>query len=279
MKVRQSTVKDCYRSMQFSLEQPTYHGGSQRACGTAYHYALELYAEERIRRQEFWLPDAAGIDALIEAAVVKFDETAALTPSHESELEKTPGNFKWNKAMPDRESVIAALGAMIPSYFENGVWPPEWTYLAVERGFSLPFFNEHTRNGSIDLILMDPYGYIIGDDQKTTGKGWASHKEHPRKNIQAPWYKTALESMYPDAPGHRFVFSIMTYKGKFERRISDPEPRHQEAADHLLQDVVNMYVVAKANGMDMPANPQSTLCSPEYCDWFDICPHGSSLED
>lgn len=277
MKIRQSTVKDCYYSMQLNFEQPTYHGGSARAVGTGYHYALELYGLERIQRG-FWVPEGQDLDFLVDAAQRKFDETAELKPSHESELSKTPGTFKWNKTIPDQETAYGAIDLMVRSYFENGVWPAEWTYLAVEQGFSLPFFNEHTRNGSIDLILQDPNGWIVVDDQKTSGKGWATGKEHPRKNIQAPWYVTAAREMYPDAPGHRMVFSIMTYRGKFERRISDPKPKHEQAADALLRDVTNIYVIAKANGMDLPANPQSTLCSPEYCDWFDICPHGSVLE-
>lgn len=276
MKIRQSTVKDCYRAMQYNLEQPTYHGGSARAVGTAYHYALEQHYLDRMNG---W--NRYGVDYLVELAQDRFWRSVELAPSHPTEYEKERGNFKWNKTIPDEETAMMAIDVMVRAYFDpetGGVWPEDWEVLGVETSFELPFFGEHTRNGSIDLTLRDPNGWIVGDDQKTAGKKWPAHKESPRKNGQGPWYTHALQQLYPDAPGHRFVYSVMTYKGVFERRIADPGPEHIRANDELLANVANLYIVMKANGLDLPANPGSNLCSPEYCDWWDICPHGAVID-
>jgi hypothetical protein len=273
MKVRQSTVKDCLRSMQYTIEQPYFHGGSVRALGTGYHAGIELLYRARMAGIE--LPT---LDQIIEHAVKTFDDTASMVPSHATELERQAGNFKWNKAVPDRETAVEMLNVMLPSYLEHGVYPDDWQVLGVEVPFSLPWIEHDTRNGSIDLVMLDPHGWVVIDDQKTSGKSWPENKHKPRKAHQAPWYVSAARQLFPGAAGYRFVFSIMTYKGKFERRISDPEPRHEAAADQLLWDTVALYKTARANGLELPANPQSNLCSPEYCDWWDYCPFGAALD-
>lgn len=273
MKVRQSTVKDCMRSMQYSIEATVYHGGSIRAVGTGYHAGVEhLYLA---RQHGLVMPSP---DECLEVAIQAFDDTSSMKPSHATEFSRTPGNFKWNKTVPDRDTAVEFLQVMIPAYFEQGLYPDDWQVLGVELGFELPFTGDLTRNGSIDLVMLDPNGWVVIDDQKTTGKMWPENKHKPRKAHQAPWYVSAAKEMFPGANGYRFVFSIMTYKGKFERRISDPEPRHEAAADQLLWETVALYKTARANGLDLPANPSSNLCSPEYCDWWDVCPFGEALD-
>jgi hypothetical protein len=275
VKVRQSTVKDCLRSMQFSIEAKTFHGGSVRAVGTGYHAGLELLYGAR----------AAGLvlptlDEVIAHGRSVFDDTASLTPSHATEREREPGHFKWNKTIPDTETAHESIGLMLTSYFNtpDAIYPDDWTVLGVEVPFELPFAYGDTRNGSMDLAVLAPDGGVVVDDQKTAGKRWPENKHKPRKAHQASWYVSAARQLWPDAPYYRFVFSIMTYKGQFERRVSDPEPRHEAAADQLLFDHVALYKVAKANGLDLPANPSSNLCSPEYCDWWDVCPFGQALD-
>jgi hypothetical protein len=273
VKVRQSTVKDCLRSMQYTIEQPTFHGGSVRALGTGYHAGVELLY--LARQHGLVLPTPAEA---IAHAIKTFDDTSAMVPSHATELTRTAGNFKWNKTVPDRETAVEMLNVMLPAYYEQGLYPADWKVLGVEVPFELAWSELGTRNGSIDLVLQDPNGWVVIDDQKTAGKAWPEGKHKPRKAHQAPWYVSAARELFPGAPGYRFVFSIMTYKGKFERRISDPEPRHEAAADQLLFDTVALYKTARANGLELPANPSSNLCSPEYCDWWDICPFGAALD-
>lgn len=276
MKVRQSTVRDCLRAMQYNLEMPVYHGGSARALGTAYHAALEWYYDSRAR----WGDYSPIMEDLIEHAIDVFDKTVAMEPSHESELSKQPGRFIWNKTVPDRDDAIAKLKVMIPTYFapDGGVWPSDWEIVAVEHGFQLPWKGPHTRNGSIDLVLRAPDGGIVCDDHKTAGRRWNQGAEKPRKKHQSAWYVSAAREIWPDAPYYRFCFSVMTYTGQFERRISDPQPKHEQAADDLLFQTVALYETMRANGMDLPANPSSNLCSEAWCDHWDICPHGAALD-
>jgi hypothetical protein len=276
MRVRQSTLGDfdkCARAMQYSIESPVYHGGVARAIGTAYHAGLE-FAYNNLRANDVW-PDVRM--AIIEA-IERFDRTAALEPSHESEKTKRKGTFKWDDAFPDAATAHATIAHMLESYWGDPDcrWP--WPVLGTELGFSLPFWGDHTRNGSIDLVLEDPNGWIVGVDHKTAGKGWNFNKHHARKQNQAPWYVAALRELFPDAPGYRFFFDIMTYKGKFDRREAVVSPEHIAAVDTKAVQVVTLYEGMRAGGFDLPANPASNLCSPKYCDHWDICPHGAVLD-
>jgi hypothetical protein len=279
MRVHQSLLDDCLLRMQYKIETKHYYGGSIRALGSAYHKAIENYY---VRRQKdgFFLPDDELIGILIGEAAAEFEAICSGdTTSHVSETTRTRAGFTWNKNVPDFQSGLDLLQVMVPAYFEAGVWPEGWEVLGVEQFFELPWTDRHTRGGSIDLILYHPEtDTVVGDDQKTAGRAWNKGKEKPRKNIQAPWYSWAIRDLYP---GHRWylsTFSIMTYGGKFERRESNPDPVHIEAAADLLHSTAAMYEVIRANGMDLPANPGSTLCSPEYCDFFEQCPHGSRLD-
>lgn len=278
MRVRQSTfTKDCLRSMQYYLEAPAvYHGGSKRAIGTGYHAGLEYLYGHRMEH---------GHDASVGNEV-----RWAATEAFHNEVERAGENFNWDKDFPDAESCLTVMDSMLVAYLtgtlEDGSpirWPLDWKVLGVEMDVSLPFYGEHTKGGSMDLVLEDPNGYIIGVDHKTAGKMWDRYKHTPRKNLQASWYTGALMEMFPDAPGHRFVFDIITYAGKFERRIADATPAHVKAAEDKAIQVVSLYEGMRANGMDLPANPASTLCSARYCDFFGtkenpICPHGAVLD-
>lgn len=275
MKVRQSTLgtaSDCMRKLQFELEAGTYHGGVVRAVGTAYHYGLELFYDPA--------RDITDIDLLVAGAIRRFDEVASMAPSHESEFEKTPGTFKWDEKFPDAASAHEAIEKMLRAYFATPgtVWPDDWTVLAVEQSFAQPFYNGHTRNGSIDLVLQDPNGYIIGEDHKTAGRAWPATKHLARKQAQPPWYVAALMELYPDAPGYRFFYDIMTYAGKWERREVLVTPEHIAATESRAIEVVTLVAGMRKAGMELPANPGSNLCSPRYCDWWDVCPFGAALD-
>jgi hypothetical protein len=278
MRVHQSFLDDCLYRMQLKLETNQFFGGSVRALGSGYHKSIENYY---VARQHGGAvePVAAEIDRLVLNAQDDFDRLTTGGTSHSSETDREFGGFKWNKAIPDRDTAMEKLDVMVRSYFEGGnYYPADWQVLAVEQFFDLPWFGEHTRGGSIDLILLDPNNWVVIDDQKTAGRAWPRGKESPRKNIQAPWYSWAVQELFPGYSGYRSVFSIMQYNGKFERRLSDPKPEHVAGAVNALSSAVGVYEVSRANGLDLPANPSSNLCSPEFCDYFSTCPHGSALE-
>lgn len=283
MRVHQSFLDDCGRRLQFKQEDPAYFGGSVRAMGSGYHKSLEMHYLMR-QDEGFFEPDENHLLWLIETGQLEFQAICEGTnTSHVSEEGRERGGFIWNKNVPTLEDGFEMIDKMVRAYFgpEGGHWPADWQVLGVEQFFDLPWLPEQdlTRGGSIDLIMYHPEtDTVVGDDQKTAGRAWNKGKEKPRKNIQGPWYSWAIRELYPDRSFYKTTFSIMTYGGKFERREATPSLRHINAAAQLLFDSVTQYKITRANGVDMPANPSSTLCSPEYCDYFDRCPHGSVLD-
>jgi len=263
--------------MQYNIETKVYNGGSVRAVGTGYHKGLETHYAAR--RDGLLLPT---VDECVAAAIDEFDAVSSGAPSHSSELEREAGVFKWNSRVPDRAFAHGVIETMVRSYFDNGhFWPLNYQVLGIECSFNLPWRNDHRRGGQIDLVLLEPSsGWLFIDDQKTSSKNrWAKGKESPRKNLQAPWYFWAAQELFPGHVGARFSFSIMLYNGTFERREATPTAAHIAAAEDVLEQTVALYEVLRANGMDLPANPGSNLCSPEWCDWFEsVCPHGAALE-
>lgn len=269
MRIRQSLLGSfdaCPRRFQYSLESPpdVYHSGIVRAVGTAYHAGLEYYyMTTLVGRADH--PSLAEVQDMARSTLL-------------DEIERAGENFIWDDKFPLVDDADECIGSMLMHYFEDGhAWPSDWEVLGVEEKFTLPYFN-YELAGTIDLVLRDPNGWICGVDHKTAGRRWDQYKHHPRKNNQAPFYVGALAELYPDAPGHRFVFDVMTYKGEFERRISDPTPAHVEAVKAKALQVAALYEGLRAAGMDLPVNPSSTLCSKRYCDWWSVCSSGAILD-
>lgn len=262
MRMRQSTLGDadiCLRRLQFNLEAPrdVYHCNPARAIGTAYHAGLE-YAYTVVGQGAKWPSLMSQCDVALVAL--------------EAEHEKAGDHFQWSKDYPDIASMMAVVSEMLAAY-EPYRW--QWQVVDVELVFDLPWIREHTRGGAMDLVLQDPNGWIVGVDHKTAGRMWPEKKSTARVSNQGPWYVAALKELFPDAPGHRFVFDVMTYAKKFERRICDPRPEHLVNIEHKALQVVSIVDGMRANGLDLPANPSSNLCSSEYCDWWNICPFGA----
>ena len=280
MKLRQSTLGSfdaCPRRMQYDIEGTTYNGGSIRALGTAYHAGLELYYDpDKLNnggcRRNMTVQDC------IDWAYQVFDDTAALKPSHASEFVKEAGVFKWDDRVPDHDSAYELLTKMLTEYLTNHVWPVDFKVLAVEPSFSDEWRDGHTLNGSIDLVLEQD-GFIYGVDHKTAGRMWPRDKESARKMAQSNMYSAALWRMYPDAKGVIFAYDVMTYAGKFERRVSAVTPETMAAFEDKAWQVVSLYTTMRDMGLDLPTNSSSTLCSPKWCDSWDICPMGAALEN
>jgi hypothetical protein len=281
VRIRQSMLGNadsCLRRMQYSIEQPAFGWGVSRSIGTAYHAALETLYRSR-------MPSGVLVPSVSSSVLYRPDIQLAhlqlvAYETFDAEVEAAGDSFIWD---PDkagnRDEAIQKIDLMVTEYW-NGrwEWPEDWQVLGVEVSFEQPWDYGHTRTGTADLVMLDPNGWLVVDDHKTAGKKWARGKEHARKSNQAAWYVPAMRELFPGHAGYRFVFSVMTYKGEFERRISDPERRHEEATAAKALQVVALYEGMRANGLDLPANPASTLCSPKYCDFFAVCPHGLSLE-
>lgn len=228
------------------------------------------------------LPEVSQAEALAEAIAI-FDESQLVDLYDNTPIEQ----FNWDAKVPDRETAVAVLTAMFAEAWKF-LWPDSYKILAVEHNewFDDPDVGEgvQTKLGA-DLVLLDEANdELIADDFKTAAKAWPEHKESPRKNTQAPFYLRNLRRAFPGHARYRFVFSIVTYGGprsepKFERRVSDPSPLHEEAVRVRARNFVFAYETIHVRaGMDLPANPASTLCSPKYCDMWSGCAFGAQLE-
>jgi hypothetical protein len=271
----------CELSMQYAIEDPVYRTGSSRAVGHGYHAGLEHRYRTETEGQRF--PDSElSLAESIHWGVTAFDR----------ELSETGENFIWDEKVEDRETAVDMITRMLTALWEteNGLWPSDWPTLGVELPWELEHNGVTITSRGIDLIKQDPNDWIIGIDHKTAGRAWGLSKHHARKKAQGPLYVWALQQLFPGAPGYRFAYDVIRYPLKratkdhpagwvgFERRIADPEPAHIAAALARVEQAAWLYEKVRSVGMDMPANPTSTLCSPQYCDFFTTCPFGASLD-
>jgi hypothetical protein len=275
---RMGSFDKCGLAFQYDTELPRTGGGSVRGTGTGYHAGLELLYRCRMLQAS-----EPTVDECVAAGFTAFD----------NDLNQTnPERYIWAEKVPNRATAHELVERMIRAYFDpenDAVWPSDWKVIGVELPFKITRDSIGFR-GVIDLALQAPDGGIVGVDNKTNGSyGWKVGKESPRKQAQPPIYRAAMENLWPDAPYYRFVFDIMTYgvlskktgersPCKFERRISDPSPLHVNATWSKALQIITLYNGMRAGGMDLPANTSSDLCSPQYCDHWDYCPHGAVLD-
>lgn len=290
MKISQSIlsqVDKCGLAAQFTLDTPVWFKratSGSRAVGTGFHAGLQYGYEHR---QDYG--DFPPLQNTLDVAVKTFRDELV----HDHYTNTPVEVVKWDDKVPDEATGVAILRAMLMEYFEgknaegkNHYWPLDWRVVAIEHPFKMAAADrlELTSNG-IDLLMESPDGRtLVGEDHKTANKAWDQHKALPRKNNQAPMMTWAMRQIWPDYAFYRFCFGIIIYPGKatpprFERRISDPTPAHEAAILKKAVDFAFLYetIHIKA-GMDLPANPASTLCNPKWCDFFDGCPHGAALD-
>lgn len=277
----------CLLSAQYTIDRPSWVqqvAGSARAVGTGYHAGLELYYLERMA--------VPGLRPDLPSMITKGQEIFEVSMSTDLYDNSPVDVFKWDETIPDQEHANRFIERMLTAYV-NGteedptskVWPDDWQVLGVEVHAQLddPEVGMPTKFGA-DLVLRAPDDGIVLVDQKSAGKAWGAGKEHPRKNVQAPFYGRNARRLYPDAPYYRFVFDIMTLPKpktppRFSRRISDPKPEHEAAIVKKAVDFLTVYHEVHVRlGRDLPANPASTLCNPKWCDFFEGCPFGRALE-
>jgi len=294
VKFRQSLLGEadkCLRSLQYSIQGPPdgiKGSGISRELGTGYHAGLELFYAD-VKDGKVRLPSNIDWTKYFDHAVDEMELSISEVPEE---------HFIWSEKIPDKDRAFEILEVMLHAYFDPDspkYWPvmpitssdtsPRWSVIGTEVSFiwadrslnSLVTGEMGERGGTLDLLLRAPDGGLVAVDHKTAGRAWDRNKHHPRKNNQAPWYVAWLKHEYPDAPYHRFCFDIMTYTGKFERRISDPDERHIEAIGQKAVALRRVLDIID-QGFDLPTNPASTLCSPLYCDHWRYCSSGAAAE-
>lgn len=296
MRVSQSTlgaVDKCLLSAQYTMDPPEWHkraGGSERAVGTGYHAGAELLYQARLDGK-----DDPSLGEMVDKGIEIFDLSQTLDLYDNKPIE----NFIWTDRVPDDDTAHGLIRQLLTEYMEGKQadgspipWPKDWTVVAVEFAKYYPTSTLFTPNGDLeietklgaDLIVLDPNGWLWLIDHKTSWKAWDRGKHEPRKQNQAPMYVANARKAFPDVKGYRFVFDIMQYPNTkrgplFERRVSDPKLIHETAIVKKAEDFAFLYdtVHVKA-GMDLPANPASSLCNPKWCDFFQGCPYGAALE-
>lgn len=280
-----SSAGDCQRKAQYTLDRPAWAqrvGSAPRAVGTGFHAGLELYYQAR-HDDMIGVGPGPGILPTLDDCVgraIEIFNTSMTTDLYDD----TPIDaFLWDDKIPDIETAHQYITAMVTAYWPHH-WPDDWQVLAVELHGTRadPYIGADVKIGA-DLVLVDPNNWLVGVDFKTAGRRWQEGKEHPRKNVQAPFYLRLLRQIFPGHAGYRFVFDVMTYPNKsgecvFERRISDPTPLHEQAVADNAKAFVNLYqTIHVEQGLDLPVNPASTLCSARWCDMWSGCPSGAAL--
>lgn len=289
MKISQSLLSQadkCGLALQFTLDTPVGFKrttSGPRAGGTGYHAGLQHAYEHRQVCGSF-----PPLRNTLEIGVQSFLSELKWDHYTNTKVEKV----LWDDKVPDEATGIALVRAMLMEYFEgknaeglNHYWPMDWEIVAIEHPFKLDALEglQLTSHG-IDLVVRSPDGTtLVGEDHKTAGKSWDQGKATPRKNNQAPMMTWAMRQIWPNEQHYRFCFGVMVYglKGgpKFDRKISDPSAAHEAAVVKKAQDVAFLYeTIHLKAGMDLPANPASTLCNPKWCDYFEVCPHGRVLD-
>jgi hypothetical protein len=272
--VRQSllgSADKCLRAFQFDLENKDHPqaGSVARAIGTAYHGDKELFYNEFFNRTQIAHNSphifVAHAQALLLEEIGKVD----------------PEQFQWSKNCQNADQALDILDVMSTAYYTGEhYWQEPYTLVGSEVlfGYSEPMeVRGVVVRGAMDRVFEDPSGWITIVDDKTAGKRWPHDKHNARKQNQPPFYIGVAQELWPNRPGYRFVFDIMTYKGEFERRQSHVTEAHVHATFEKAQQILALYNGMRSGGMDLPVNPSSNLCSEAYCDHWSYCSQGAVL--
>lgn len=288
-KMRQSTIGsalDCTKKMSFQLDPSIpYHNGVVRAMGTAVHKGHEDYYLHRRETGEL----ETDIKPWVRAALKAFEE----------EIERAEDRFDWRvePAKPhlktpkpeiryDFKQASEKIAEGIVYYHQNKCyWPEGYDVIEAELQFNLPWpgRDEWLRHGTIDLVLRDTTnGQLILVDHKTS-KGPKKESDYSAaKSPQAAYYLHAAQLMHrildPGDLPLRFVYDVLALThGKtptFMRFDQNRTPKQIEAVQQQAEDIIS---IIEAGGPFLP-NTSSFLCSEMYCDFWDICPYGSTLK-
>lgn len=266
--IHQSTIGQadtCHKRLEFDLDPSIgYTNGSQRAVGTGYHAALELYYEN---------DGSVTRDAMLSAAIAAFDREVELTPEE---------NWSWDEKAPDRDTALGLMGTMICAYVDGAhAWPlDEFKVLYTEATIILPLHGDWVVRGTLDLVLEDSNGWHVLVDHKTANRPWAKDKHLPAKTNQPSWYQKWWPQTYAithggEIPQAHFVFDVMTYDGNFKRI---PAPRRPLDLEIVVEKAELVTDLIDRGGPFLP-NTQSFLCSEKWCDHWFRCPFGARMQD
>jgi len=255
-----NTADICQTRLEFTLDpdRPN-RGGVSRALGTGYHAGLDHLYTCRLNGLAYIKED------VLAAGAASFVETLRWTDQF---------NWKVNDRIWTYGEVQELIESMLLAYLDQGCqWPDEYRVVAVEQPFTLDWIEGWKRHGTIDLLLQNlNTGWYYLVDHKTSTKRWSAKKSTAAASSQAAWYL----DVYREILGTHevsFVYDVMTHAGRFDRI-----PAHRTEPQIALTKVRAIQVadLIERNGPFLP-NPSSNLCSETYCDFYQECPYGQTL--
>ncbi|HYF45465.1 MAG TPA: PD-(D/E)XK nuclease family protein [Acidimicrobiales bacterium] len=287
--LRQSTLgtaDTCLKRLEYDLDPRIPYGtGEARAVGTGYHAGLECYYRWRqgeevggqcpTRDDSFAYSDPdleRFLMACIFAAAIEAFDREANTDGFQFDPESS------------RDRAVQKISRMLEEYFlsQRCYWPAGYEILAVEQEFLYPAPANRPGwavKGTVDLILRDPNGWLIIVDHKTATRPWKKNKHEARQTNQPAWYLHHVRLLCTDPdtgemPNVAFVFDVMTYDGKFERRPASRQGHEVAAVIVKAEHVMGLI----ERGGPYPPNVGSFLCSRRWCDHWLYCPFGEAME-
>jgi hypothetical protein len=250
-----SNAEACLKKFEFSFEKHPVVPSESRIVGWSYHAGQEAHYRARMGGVKL-SPSDRNLAAL---ARFEADSVAMIDMG-----------VKWESSAND---AFGKVIVMLNAYFDGGYeWPEDYRVIDVENKFVIDWIPGWEAVGVADIVLEDPCGWLIVDDHKTSGKKWAYNKHDPRKNGQGPWYAHWHEQLYQRPT--LVTFSVMTYKGDFERRLATPRPDQVEAVMARAEGFARLLDA----GVALPGNPSSTLCNAKWCDYWTICEWGAAID-
>ncbi len=288
-KMSQSIINQgdtCLKRVEYDFFHDTpVMGGVGLLIGTGYHAGL---AEGYLQRMHGDPHDidkcvAAGVEAFLKG--VEFDAYKQL-PVDEFNWVYQPSTYRAEliELTADEASVI--IEQLVRFYWAHCAWEPQYGVIAVEFSMDLSYPGAPEgwrRGGAVDLILTDTIrtrgGYVL-DDHKTSRKKWPKKKGSPT-NPQAAWYIDAWRT-HANTTNVKFAYDVMAINLDPETKLADPEferrwaPRNERQIKATLDRGRDLALLIERGGPFLPS-PESFLCSPHYCDYWKICPHGSTL--
>ena len=266
----------CALRFYFDRQTPsgTYHTGSARAVGTAYHSGLEcFYADHQATMTDRILSNDAAA-AVHNAAAASYRNEVAL------------GGDQFQLGTDTHEDNEGKISFMLSKYFDGAHYyhRNEWEVVGTEITFWDQLPDGQKVRGTIDLLVRNKItGRYRIEDHKTAGRAWQKGKEAPRKNVQAPFYFRYFipawwNLTFPDRPFKetyyskwQWMYAVMTYAGRFERRDGTPSHLHRDLVAHKLHTAQQLITA----NVWWP-NPTTPLCSSKFCDHWDRCPYGAA---
>jgi hypothetical protein len=267
------TADTCLARIPYSFDPDIPRRGSiLRSMGTAGHASL---AEAYLQRMRGDVTDPGEWDYEKIWTVGREELETDISMYDSFDWRYQPKTSRLDEKVIDVDEAWAMVEGCLRKYFDEALyWPfPGFEIVGVETPFRFPWKDHWEMSGTVDLIVQNnENGWLSIVDHKFSKKKW-NRMKGGADNAQGAWYIHAIQKMF-DTPLVTFVYDINTFDGTFERREAH---RNQQQIDATLQRAELVAQLIDQGG-PYPPNTASFLCSPAYCDYWELCPYGRILK-